>query len=65
MILHRRALLVLLASLPLCHVAVAQEIDVLPAEQAFLVAARQDGDGRIAVDFKTVIGSILRPMRHW
>ena len=59
MILHRRALLVLIASLTLCHVAVAQEVDVLPAEQAFLVAARQDGDGRIAVDFKIAPGYIL------
>lgn len=57
--LQRRVILAGLAVLPFCGLASAQDVALLPAEQAFLIGARQDGPGRIAVDFKIAPGYIL------
>lgn len=47
----------LLATMP--GILLAQQVDLLPADQAFQVAARQDAPGRIAVDFRIAPGYIL------
>ena len=56
---QRRVMLAALAVLPFCGLAAAQDVSLLPADQAFLIGARQDGPGRIALDFKIAPGYIL------
>lgn len=48
-----------MALLAFATFSAAQEAELLPAEKAFSIAARQDGPNRIAVDFKIAPGYIL------